>query len=683
MRFRRHEEAAQQSTRRLLVLFVGVVVLLVLAVNAALAAAYWLMVPIATGLPKGFYETNTGLVLLFVLGGCWVESLRLSKGGLRVAELAGARAAQPGGHDEAARRERRYVNVVQEMALASGQRPPPAAWVLPRDDAINALAAGWGPDDAVVIVTRGALERLTRDELQGVVAHEFSHLVHGDTRLNMRLIGLVWGLQMVWGLGQSLWAADEHGRRHAGALFGLALLGVGSLGWLAGRVLQAAVSRQREFLADASAVKFARHVDGLGGALRKIADQQARRIAALSSAHAASLAHLLLSSRSSERRGGWSAWLATHPTLAERLARLYGREVDADSLLLAADVVPLEATSEAVVALAPRLAHPEGAEGLPPDAHRHDATQIPAFHDAAEREREALERIERWHGPGEWQAAMLALSIERDRPDTPERLRRYEALTADLGTLSSAVLADVARLGRAVRLDVFDLLLQRAAAMPPAQRAALHASWATRWRALHRDAAPDATSALRALVIRRALRHTPQRVGRGTLASEASAVLAATAWFANHAINSSEALRAGWHAAALRNLQQAGWSRPQGPGAGLAPPVQPPGWRAALRVRRLSAMQRPLLVKGWLAASPMPLPDAMAQALHLGCLALELPQPPQLRVEPVGGRRGDGLNDFGRRSSACAATPPQPSSLCFSITFDTSPYSIASDALIQ
>ena len=634
MRFRRHQEAAQQSTQRLLVLFVVVVVLLVLAVNAALAAAYWLMVPIATGLPEWFYETNTGLVLLFVLGGCWVESLRLSKGGPRVAEMAGARPAQPGGHDEAARRERRYVNVVHEMALACGQRPPPAAWELPRDDAINALAAGWGADDAVVVVTRGALERLTRDELQGVVAHEFSHLVHGDTRLNMRLVGLVWGLQMVWGLGQSLWAADENGRRHAGALFGLALLGVGSLGWLAGRLLQAAVSRQREFLADASAVKFARHVDGLGGALRKIADQQARRVAALSSAHAASLAHLLLSSRASERRGGWSAWLATHPTLAERLARLYGREFDADGLQLPAEVVPLEATSDAaVVALAPRLAHLELAEDAPPDAHRHDATQVPAFHDAAEREREALERIERWHGPGEWQAAMLALSIERDRPDTPERLRRCAAVTVDLGGVSAVVLTDVARLGRAVRLDVFELLLQRAAAMPLAQRAALHASWATRWRALHRDAPPDATGALRALVIRRALRNTPRRVGRGTLATEASAVLAATAWFAHHAMAGSEALRAAWHTAALRSLEQAGWRSPRGPGAGLAPPVQPPGWRAALRVRRLSAMQRPLLVKGWLAASPSPLPDGTAQALHLSCLALELPQPPQLRVE--------------------------------------------------
>ena len=340
MRFRQHQEAAQQQTRQLVLMFVLVVIALVVAVNVVLALAYWITVPFAwpsLGLPDWFIETNTALVLLFVLGGCWVESTRVrDKGGPHVAELAGARPAQPGGSDELSRREQRFANIVQEMAIASGQRPPPQAWVLPRDDAINALAAGWRADDAVVAVTRGALERLTRAELQGVVAHEFSHLVHGDTRLNMRLVGLVWGLQMIWGLGTSLWSEDERGRRGAGALVGLALMAVGSLGWLAGRMLQAAVSRQREFLADASAVKFARHVDGLGGALRKIADQQVRHIKGLASAHAASLSHLLLSDQTLAGRG-WRQWLATHPTLTQRLSRLYGRSFEGDELLLAAD----------------------------------------------------------------------------------------------------------------------------------------------------------------------------------------------------------------------------------------------------------------------------------------------------------------------------------------------------------
>ena len=197
MRFRRHQETAEQQTQQLIGMFVLVVIGLIIAVNLVMALIFWITVPFARGLPTYFIETNTGLVLLFVLGGCYVESMRLHKGGPHVAELAGARPAQPGGNDELSRRERRFVNVVQEMSIASGQRPAPQAWVLPRDDAINALAAGWQGEDAVVVVTRGALERLTRAELQGVVAHEFSHIVHGDTRLNMRLIGVSFGILVI------------------------------------------------------------------------------------------------------------------------------------------------------------------------------------------------------------------------------------------------------------------------------------------------------------------------------------------------------------------------------------------------------------------------------------------------------------------------------------------------------
>jgi Zn-dependent protease with chaperone function len=479
MRFRRHQEAAEQSTRRLLLLFGLVVIGLLVAVNAVLAAIFFVTVPFARSLPAYFVETNSALVLLFVLGGSWVESLRLHKGGPHVAELAGARPAQPSGNDEHARREQRFVNVVQEMALASGQRPPPQAWVLPRDDAINALAAGWRNDDAVVVVTRGALERLTRAELQGVVAHEFSHIVHGDTRLNMRLVGLVWGLQMVWGLGVSLCDADERGRRGAGALFGLGLMAVGSLGWLAGRLLQAAVSRQREFLADASAVKFARQVEGLGGALRKIADQQSRQVRGLASAHAASLAHLLLSDED-RRHGGWRRWLATHPPLAERLQRLYGRSLAADELVVAADRVAMVGAEPAAAAFAPLTATKTATataaatanalamsaaaasargeadgRGPAPEAARHDALQKPAHFDSAEREREALRRIALWHGPGEWQAAMLALAIARDAgPQSNALWRSWEAATADLH-VGTAVRAEIAALGDAQRREVF------------------------------------------------------------------------------------------------------------------------------------------------------------------------------------------------------------------------------------
>jgi Zn-dependent protease with chaperone function len=649
MKFRRHQEAAEQQTRQLIAMFVLVVVGLVIAVNLVMALIYWITVPFARGLPAYFIETNTGLVLLFVLGGCYVESMRLHKGGPHVAELAGARPAQPSGNDEQSRREQRFVNVVQEMAIASGQRPAPQAWVLPRDDAINALAAGWQGEDAVVVVTRGALERLTRAELQGVVAHEFSHIVHGDTRLNMRLVGLVWGLQMIWGLGLSLWSEDEQGRRHAGALFGLGLMAVGSLGWLAGRLLQAAVSRQREFLADASAVKFARHVDGLGGALRKIADQQVRRVKGLASAHAASLAHLLLSSDVAPR-GGWRRSLATHPPLAERLSRLYGRSFEADELLLAADRVAMEHADEpAVVMLAPALVpvHPEpqadrhrqastsaarpGAAS--PESARHDATQKPSHFDAAERERDALRRIEQWYGIGEWQAAMLALAIDPHAAQAAARWRAYEAATADLH-VAKAVREEVQSLRTSARRDVMATLLDRVRQSPPQHQRRLQREWAQRLSALAgADAAADQW---RWLVIRHAFAPARTAAARGTLATDADAVRAATRCMAR-VLTPQPNAQSLWHDAAIAVLESMGLPPLRSPGIGLAPPTVPAGQRelmAALRVRRLSVMQRPLLLRAWIdaaQASGAALPPVSADALHLLCVALKLPVPELLR----------------------------------------------------
>ena len=632
MRFRQHQEAAQQQTRHLVLLFVLVVIGLVIAVNAVLALAYWATIPFARGLPDWFIETNTTLVLLFVLGGCWVESTRVrDKGGPHVAELAGARPAQPGGSDELSRREQRFVNIVQEMAIASGQRPAPAAWVLPRDDAINALAAGWNADDAVVVLTRGALERLTRAEVQGVVAHEFSHIVHGDTRLNMRLVGLVWGLQMIWGLGTSLWSEDERGRRGAGALVGLALMAVGSLGWLAGRLLQAAVSRQREFLADASAVRFARHIDGLGGALRKIADQQVRHVKGLATSHAASLSHLLLSDQTLAG-SGWRQWLATHPTLAERLSRLYGRSFASDEVLLAADRVALEAEIEDAtphVGLAPKHVPAANLSAPMPldEALRHDALQRPEHFDAAAREHDALRRIDQWYGVGEWQAAMLALAIDPRAPDAPARWRGYAAATADLH-VAATVRGEIESLGAPARRDVMAKLLERARQSPPLQRQRLLREWKQRRRHPALAGANAAADQWRALVVRHAFAPPSKAQPRGTLATHADAVRAATRCM-SRVLTGDAALQERWHDAAIAALEAMDLPPRSSPGGGLAPPTVRADRRelhSALRVRRLSAMQKPLLLRAWLdacrACSPTP---SFLDALGFTAVVLDLP----------------------------------------------------------
>jgi Zn-dependent protease with chaperone function len=601
VRFRAHQQAAQTSTRRLVALFVLVVAALVLAVNAVLAAAYVVSMPLL-GFPKFFFETNTALVLLYVLGGCWFETLRLRDGGTHVARMAGGRPAQTSGHAPADRLERRFANIVQEMAIAS-RLPAPAAWVLPREDAINAFAAGWAPDDAVVAVTRGALERLTREELQGVVAHEFSHLAHGDTRLNMRLIGLVWGLQMLFMLGRMLAARDEMRRQPPAAyLFGLALMGVGSLGWAAGRLLQAAVSRQREYLADASAVKYTRVVAGIGGALRKISEQARRHEDRLQAPQAGSLAHLMLS-----RPGARAWWWSSHPPIGERLRRLYGR----DPGPLPAEVLPLPTVDE------PRITRfaPAGASAgigasasssdASPEAHRHDALQNPEWSGRAEREREALARIERWHGPGELAAALLSI-VGGAGPDGDWGASRDA--TARIA-VADAVRRELSALGLRARLGVLERLAMRVAAAPRAQR-----------RSLLRAAAALATT--RATMLRwLALRHL-MRGGRLVAGRLPLSALA------------DDALRASAFVAPLLGGKDAGVWRAR---LLAALPLQPSRWptttplataRAFVRLqRRLAPMQRPLLWRAWREATAQPADDDRQEVLALAALLLDLPRP--------------------------------------------------------
>ena len=318
MRFFERQQTARAQTLRLLVLFGLTVLGLVLAVNAALALTWRVVTPGFTGYPAYFFTVNTAMTLLFVLGGWWLETSALQGGGEKLARRAGAREAWPGSREA----EQKFCNIVQELAIAASMKPP-QAMVLPRIESINAFAAGWDEDDAVVAVTEGALDSLTRDELMGLVAHEFSHLREGDTRLNMRLAGMVFGLEMIFNLGSSMCETNDDGKRSFLALPGFAIMVTGSLGWLAGRALKAAVSRQREFLADARAVQFTRSRDGLGGVLRKVAGQHAAGISSSRSPDPA-VQHMLLVNAAMDSR-----WFASHPPLAERIRRIYGRSMTA------------------------------------------------------------------------------------------------------------------------------------------------------------------------------------------------------------------------------------------------------------------------------------------------------------------------------------------------------------------
>lgn len=320
MKFWRHQEQARSATARLLLAFALAVALLVAAVHSGLVLA-WLALSWMLGgnlpFPAGFAAVNIGMTLLFVLGGWWVETDQLRAGGLRLAERIGAREVRP----DRSLAEQTFANVVQELCIAAHMAAP-QAMVLPRTDAINAFAAGWDEEDAIIAVTQGALDHLSREELQGMVAHELSHLHEGDTRLKMQLAGMVYGLELVYQLGESM---CERG----GAMwwFGSVIKGVGFAGWLAGRWLKAAVSRQREYLADARAVQWTRSKDGLGGVLRKVMGQRedssydARRGQYALGHHA--VQHMLLVDVENSSR--WAERLATHPALADRVRRIYGR----------------------------------------------------------------------------------------------------------------------------------------------------------------------------------------------------------------------------------------------------------------------------------------------------------------------------------------------------------------------
>lgn len=335
MQFFVEQAQARQRSRRLLGLFILLLLLIVLTVNAV-AHQIWLWVVPHQPLPHYFYFTNSAIIILLIVGGAWIEIQRLRAGGTAVAEMAGGQRIQPNSRDP---QERRLLNVVEEMSLASGVSMP-AVYVLDHGDSINAFAAGHHLNDVAIAVTRGALIRLTRDELQGVVAHEFSHILNGDMALNLRLLGLIFGLQMIADFGHWLLnnlprhSSRDNDQRGTGWLFGwfvagLTLLVLGYIGQIAGRILKASLSRQREFLADASAVQFTRQVDGIGGALRKIGGlgqrhQQAEAGSFVIHPSSERLSHLYLGP---VNRQSLSGWFSTHPPLATRLQRLYGRTV--------------------------------------------------------------------------------------------------------------------------------------------------------------------------------------------------------------------------------------------------------------------------------------------------------------------------------------------------------------------
>jgi len=320
------QDNARRVTRRLLIAYVLATALIVSGVSLITGAALWQFGSLnPSAVPVSFQSDLVGvmivtavLTILLILGSTLYKVARLSSGGGKVAVDMGGTLVAPDVQDPLRRRLR---NVVEEMAIASGV-PVPEIYVLEEEAGINAFAAGYTPGDAAVAVTRGALEILDRDELQGVIAHEFSHILNGDMRLNIRLMGILFGIMVLGLIGRLILRGSHRGvgsSRGKGApvvlLIGLGLTVLGWIGVFFARLIKASVSRQREYLADASAVQFTRQTTGISNALKKIGGYSEGSL--ITAADPEEVAHMLFGA-GGRLRGAF----ATHPPLTERILAL-------------------------------------------------------------------------------------------------------------------------------------------------------------------------------------------------------------------------------------------------------------------------------------------------------------------------------------------------------------------------
>ncbi|MCU0599631.1 MAG: M48 family metalloprotease [Desulfobacterales bacterium] len=318
MNFFERQEETRRKTLQLIFLFIMADIGVVLSVYFVVMVAmqYYVNGAEASTLPKQWMDPLVlcwvfAVVQALILGGSLVKIIALGRGGQYVAESLGGRLVNPSTTDPL---EKRFVNIVEEMAIASGV-PVPMVYVLDNEDGINAFAAGYKPDDAAVAVTRGCLEKLTRDELQGVVGHEFSHILNGDMRLNIRLIGLISGIMILATIGYHILRSGGRSKKGGGPVMfmGLALIVIGYVGVFFSRIIQSAVSRQREYLADASSVQFTRNPAGLANALKKIGGFSKGSL--VKSPLAPEASHMFFGN-------AVRSFFATHPPLVDRIRRI-------------------------------------------------------------------------------------------------------------------------------------------------------------------------------------------------------------------------------------------------------------------------------------------------------------------------------------------------------------------------
>lgn len=501
MDFFGHQEQARKASKRLVWLYVAAVVCIILLIYGA---ALGLLVGTAkresdldwAGLP--LLGVVTVAVGALVGGAMLFKSAQLQSGGAAVAEMMGGRLVDPHTKDH---QERVLMNVVEEMAIASGV-PVPDVFVLDNEPGVNAFAAGWSTKDAAVAVTRGSLETFSRDELQGVIAHEFSHVFHGDMRLNIRLMGTLFGILCIAVVGRVLLHSGRGNRREGGqvALFGLVLVVVGYVGVFFARLIQAAVSRQREYLADAAAVQYTRNPKGIGMALAKIGGLTSE----MKSPHTEETSHMLFAA-------GLGGGMATHPPIAERVERVLPGVL---KNLKSAGSLPEAVAATEAPAVAPGAA---GFAGSTPDRVLASVGDPQPQHVVAARallDELSLELNVAAHEPDRAPALIYALLLDPDSGERDKQVAMLEEASATTQHDAQAFFREVDALPRTVRLPLMELAMPALRRLDPSARADL------RRRARALALADDHLSPFEFALIKSLERHLPieekpaQRRGR-------------------------------------------------------------------------------------------------------------------------------------------------------------------------
>jgi Zn-dependent protease with chaperone function len=656
------QDNARRKTWQLAGLFAAAVVTLVVLTNLLIAAVYlWTARPGPTGgvdlnaslsdVPVSWWVMiSLGVVVVVGLASGY-KYLRVRGGGRTVAEAMGGRLLPPGSDDY---RQRRLLNVVEEMAIASGTPVPPVYLV--DEPSINAFAAGFGPDDAVVGVNQGTIDHLDRDELQGVIAHEFSHLLNGDSRLNLRLIAILHGIlflglighALLRGMGRGGTRRSRGGGGAPGLALGLGLLVIGYAGTFFGNMIKAAVSRQREYLADAASVQFTRNPRGIAGALKKIGGLGAG--SSMSGAAASEASHMFFGQTG---RVFLNSLMSTHPPLDKRI-----RAVDprwngefpavagpaADAATEAAGASAFAgSTGGGSAAAADYGTEPAGPDAAALEIH---ATPEDVVSRVGRLDEPGLERAraligglpealrEAAHDPFDARALVHALVVDADSGSRQAQLARLDGhAEAGIREAVEMLLPAVARLDDPQRLTLLEMSLPALKTLSVEQYRAFSANLVALIKA---DQRIDLLEWVLHRLLVKELRphfegHKSRRARHGRLeavADEAAELLGALAREGRAVDAAGDAFAVGWQALEL------------GAGQPRAPDQPDPNFsrlnRALAELRLLKPLQKPKLLKACAATVLADGQVSPRQAVLLQGVAatLDCPLPPTVVTKP-------------------------------------------------